>query len=147
MGTDYDLASVGKEQDIMKVRLESVQDIPHTVSKLTGIVSVIAGLFALLVGLAFNSHFEQLHSNKSMLSRFDTLGKQIETIGKEHLRSKARISERLVRIETRIETAHKEYTGRALTPYHPSQYEKAFGDTPSSTHASPSTQSSDGGQF
>jgi len=85
-------------------QMKELKDLPNSVSKMTGIVSVIAGLFALLVGLAFNSHFEQLHQAENMIKRFDALGTQMADIGKEHQESKRRLGERLVRIETRLDS-------------------------------------------
>jgi len=95
------------DHSAIEAQMKPLSELPNTVSKLTGIVSVIAGLFALLVGLAFNAHFEQLHQAENMISRFDTLGTHIDEMSDEHNKSKQRLSERLVRIETRIETAHR----------------------------------------
>ncbi len=96
------------EHSAVEQQMDTLKELPNTVSKLTGIVSVIAGLFALLVGLAFNAHFEQLHQADNMVKRFDALGIQISAMSDEHTKNKHRLSERLVRIETRIEAAHKD---------------------------------------
>lgn len=92
--------------DVVEDRMSRLAEMPNTVNRLTGIVSVIAGLFALLVGLAFNSHFEQLAQADKMNKKFDTLGIQMKEISDVHHNSKNSLNERLVRIETRIETAH-----------------------------------------
>ena len=95
------------EHSAIETQMGMLKELPNTVSKLTGIVSVIAGLFALLVGLAFNAHFEQLHQADNVVKRFDALDTQISEIASNHEKSKGRLSERLVRTETQIELMNK----------------------------------------
>ena len=96
------------DHSAIEQQINSVKDLPNTVSNLTGIVSVIAGLFALLVGLAFNSHFEQIHQAENVIERFDALAVQISSMSSDHTSSAHRFSERLVRIETRLDTFKKD---------------------------------------
>ncbi len=96
------------EHSAVEQQMDSLKELPNTVSNLTGIVSVIAGLFALLVGLAFNSHFEQIHQADNVIQRFDALGTQISTMSDNNNNSRHKFSERLVRIETRIDTLTKD---------------------------------------
>ncbi|RKZ98621.1 MAG: hypothetical protein DRQ46_01585 [Gammaproteobacteria bacterium] len=95
------------EHSAIETQMDTLKELPNTVSKLTGIVSVIAGLFALLVGLAFNAHFEQIHQSDNMVKRLDAFGVQISAMGAEHNLNKQRLGERLVRIETQIESVHR----------------------------------------
>ena len=98
---------VCKEHSSVQLQMQQLNELPSTVSRLTGIVSVIAGLFALLVGLAFNAHFEQIRQDESMDAKFEVLGVQIEKLSERHEDSKDKLRARLVRIETKIEQSNR----------------------------------------
>ena len=91
-----------KHYDVLKQQIDRLDKLPAEVHRTTGTVYLIGGLFTLLVGLAFNAHFETLSQSRDHGKRFDAISSQIKEMSDEHLDSKYKLSERLIRIENTL---------------------------------------------
>ena len=83
-------------------QLNTLSTLPTAVSRMTGIVSLIAVTFLGIAGIAFNTHLENRRNTAMYNARLDALSVQITEIEKADTRSESRINERLIRIENTL---------------------------------------------
>lgn len=105
------------EHKLVINQLDTLRTLPTAVSKMTGIVGLIGTLFVLLVGLAFNSHFENKRNNNMYNKKLDALSHQISTVDKLSLERTTNTNNKLIRVEIALSSVEKAMQAVIQTNY------------------------------